>query len=465
MRPIFILILALFAVDATAQPANDELHAAAAAGDVAKIRRLLAEGAAPESQSTNREPAVVAAVRNGHAEAARLLMEAEGMTLVFADDLLEVMLEKGEGELAELWWSLVAREPKLAESMFAGEAQEGHLRAMKFLLEKGVPADAPSGIGDTPLMFAIRMQQVDAVRFLLEQGADADRDYEVTGDTILTMAVFDGGPEILDLVLARTPRLNQVTSGGETALGMAAQFGFEGAIERLLRESGIDTDARDGQGKTPLMHAAETGCDRCALLLLGGGADRALEDREGRTAAAIAREAGFEPLAELIEGGRPDFEESLASDEHPPATDAEKTWARNLLTEWLVRRNAAAVFDAMAPEFRSTTAERYVEFEGISTDDANRRLVGAPHEEGSNCAPKCARLEECMKAVERPGEAFDIGFIPVDSQIVAGFPAASEHLGESLLGFGGALDCGLGFVFIATRGETPKLLALEYRAY
>ena len=51
-------------------------------------------------------------------------------------------------------------------------AEQGHLPAVRRLLEAGALVDLQNGEGYTALMFAVRKGRVDVVRLLMESGAD-----------------------------------------------------------------------------------------------------------------------------------------------------------------------------------------------------------------------------------------------------------------------------------------------------
>ncbi|HNY12347.1 MAG TPA: ankyrin repeat domain-containing protein, partial [Candidatus Wallbacteria bacterium] len=59
-------------------------------------------------------------------------------------------------------------------------------------------------------------------------------------------------------------------------------------IAKLQLEKGIDVNARDGEGMTPLMHAAIYGNREIVKMLLDKGADASVKDGEGFSALMFA---------------------------------------------------------------------------------------------------------------------------------------------------------------------------------
>src|SRR5262249_34553941 len=109
----------------------------------------------------------------------------------------------------------------------------GALDAMRALLDGGADPDARDGRhGWTPLLHAIHKQQVDAVRLLLERGADPDLPARLI--TPLMMAAAEPDPAIVTLLLAHGADPAVRGSGGSTALTIAVSGGAFSDIDRPL---------------------------------------------------------------------------------------------------------------------------------------------------------------------------------------------------------------------------------------
>ena len=209
------------------------------------------------------------------------------------------------------------------------------------------------------LFEAIAAGDEQLVRELLERRPEAAEERDGEGISALRRALYAGQDEIAKLLLDANPALDVVdaaaagktrgleellegepalahawSSDGFTALHLAAFFGHDEAVERLLGagadvnavarnaelqvaplhsaaagahssivatllEHGADPNARQGGGFTPL-HAAAQNDDRESLeALLESGADPALANEEGLTPGDLARAAGHD-LDELL---------------------------------------------------------------------------------------------------------------------------------------------------------------------
>ena len=162
------------------------------------------------------------------------------------------------------WWEETGRsdDPReiLGEALSMA-AMNGRLEAVRFLLEHGADASfAPPGLGGwAPLDFAAYAAfagqghpREDVVRLLLDRGAELnvpDPHWEVTP---LTWAVWRGNAALALELLARGSTPDNVTTWGTTALHYAVQHN-EVDLARALLEAGAPTDARDKENDgTPL---------------------------------------------------------------------------------------------------------------------------------------------------------------------------------------------------------------------
>ena len=90
---------------------------------------------------------------------------------------------------------------------------------------------------------------------------------------------------------------------GATALMFAAQGGHATAIEALLA-AGAEVEAKIEDGRTALMLAAGGGHAAAIAALLAAGAEVEAKDNNGRTALKIAKLCKHEHAARLLRGNR-----------------------------------------------------------------------------------------------------------------------------------------------------------------
>ncbi|XP_059472256.1 espin-like [Neocloeon triangulifer] len=128
--------------------------------------------------------------------------------------------------------------------------------------------------------------------------------YDNSGRTPVSYIASSGSLAMLE-ALAQFPAVdfNYPDNEGNTPLHFAAQAGHVEVLNLLLsRCSGVEVDARNSLGFTPLMKAALQGRTKCAKLLLFAGASPALRDLgRGYRAEQWARYCGRHMCAEVID--------------------------------------------------------------------------------------------------------------------------------------------------------------------
>lgn len=128
---------------------------------------------------------------------------------------------------------------------------KGDKKKVATLLEQGAKVDARDAHGRTPLFVAAENGDVDAVKELLDHGAN--------------------------------PTKGALLKHGNTPLHVAAENGFDKVIELLLSKS-TNADLRNSSGQTPLMLAAWARHPQTVTLLIKHGANPSAYDRYGWTA-------------------------------------------------------------------------------------------------------------------------------------------------------------------------------------
>ena len=101
----------------------------------------------------------------------------------------------------------------------------------------------------------------------------------------------------VQVFLASGVNPNAQNGDGYTPLMWAAGGGREEVVALLLGQPAINLEARDQEGRTALLLAAEEGHQGVVEQLLAGGANSAVMDTEGRTLLWWAQENGWVDLA------------------------------------------------------------------------------------------------------------------------------------------------------------------------
>jgi ankyrin repeat protein len=165
----------------------------------------------------------------------------------------------------------VAEAPQKDPEKFYSAIRENNLTQLKALLEgPSAKADAADNHGITPLMYAAEIGSLDAMRVLIDRGADVNAQNDF-GSTALMWSVSD--PSKVRLLLDRGAQVNLAARSGRTALIVAGFTNPSAEVVRLLLAKGAKADVMDKRHVTP-MNAATFGNDTATVrLLLDAGAD------------------------------------------------------------------------------------------------------------------------------------------------------------------------------------------------
>ncbi|KAI3859141.1 hypothetical protein MKX03_017847, partial [Papaver bracteatum] len=171
---------------------------------------------------------------------------------------------KGEGVAVEKSIGNVVDEDGRGSLHIAAEG--GRINVCKYLLETWkFDVDSKDTTGITPLYHAIFNGHLDAVRYLLEKGANADASND-TNNTPLHIAAGKGDTKIITLLLSRGVRVDVATRSGIAALQYAAFDGHRDAVKVLL-DHGANPNVVSSRG-TPLMSEILAKSWECVELLL-----------------------------------------------------------------------------------------------------------------------------------------------------------------------------------------------------
>lgn len=235
------------------------------ANTAAKVKLLLAKGAEIDAQDEYGLTALMHAATRGDAAVASALLDS-GASVNLSDN-------KG---LTALLYSLDD------ENMAHGEESKTLPKrrlevARRILLAKGVDVDAGNQDGETPLMRAVRLANIDMIKTLLDKKANANRS-DAFGDTAVTLAYGSGKAELEALFpvtsLKRQP-MNVLNAFLRAAIGKKD----EAKVKELLT-AGADPDHEYAIGynhksikRTVLILAASMGHPGIVQLLLDHGAN------------------------------------------------------------------------------------------------------------------------------------------------------------------------------------------------
>jgi ankyrin repeat protein len=187
-------------------------------------------------------------------------------------------------------------------------AKHGSKELVDQLITRGADVNATDQGGRTPLMFAAQAKKPEVVQTLLDHKATLDN-ADMMG-TALSWAAGFGDAQSVALLIEAGANVNQAGAQmGWTPLHLASGFGQAESVTHLIK-AGAQLEARDTlQGLTALMFAARTGnaasVDKLRILTQAK-ADMEARDNNGKTALLIAAEssgATVEMIQALIDSG------------------------------------------------------------------------------------------------------------------------------------------------------------------
>jgi ankyrin repeat protein len=139
----------------------------------------------------------------------------------------------------------------------------------------------------TDIFDAARADDVKTVQALLDKKADINQ-VDESGYTALTLASYNGSPNVVALLLKDGASTEVTDPMGRTAL-MAAAFQGDAQSIKLLLAHGAKVNVLDANGATSLEYAVEFGRKAVIKPLLDAKADPTIKDVRGMSAISIAQ--------------------------------------------------------------------------------------------------------------------------------------------------------------------------------
>lgn len=219
---------------------NTKLVEAIQAGDVKRVKLLLAAGANPNTfGSTGMSPLMYGFSKDHNGR--NHLMEIRNLLIKAGANVNAYVGIRGNGFTALL------RAVLMDDIEFA-----------KLLLEAGANPNTPPIDYNNPLMLATQRENADMVRLLLEYRAEVDGGYD--GFTALFRAAENGNAKIAKTLLAAGADANKTAKGGWTPLMNAAKFDRTEMVDLLL-SAGANIKAKYVRsGKTAWDYAGPKVC-------------------------------------------------------------------------------------------------------------------------------------------------------------------------------------------------------------
>ena len=176
----------------------------------------------------------------------------------------------------------------------------GSPEAMKLLLDRGADPNLTNSSGSTALMMSVT--EIAKVRMLLERGADVNKATPRGRTALLLAALSEPSADIVRLLIGAGADVKAVDAFGTTFLNAAA-FGNDTATVRMALDAGVEVDKVDFQGFTPLINASSSGNLETVRMLLAKGANVNATSGDGafqKVKAGTIALARFTPLMSAV---------------------------------------------------------------------------------------------------------------------------------------------------------------------
>ena len=321
-----------------------------------------------------------------------------------AGDLAKVRLLLAKGA------DINARSKQGRTPLIVAAAYDGNLEVVKLLIEKGADMAAKDGSGTTPLLAATDVNDTETVKFLVARGADVKARMEAPGargamgSTPLLYAASNDNAELVKLLLAKGADVNAVSTpeglrvkngmialGSFTPLLLATPFGRPETV-KLLLDAGAKVNVQDVRGMTPLMLAvaSDHSSPEVIRLLMKAGADPNIKSKDGESTKDWAKKHGNPQILEIL-GMKADAAKARILE---PAADSKA----------LSPREAAARSIAL---LQKTTGSFFVEGGCVACHSQNLTGMAVVVARANNIAVNENAAAEQLKAVKLQWAAFD----------------------------------------------------------
>lgn len=258
---------------------------AATSGHMAAARLLLEHGADANAKDNKGNTALSEVVSSYHMAVVRLLIQhgVNGLN-EYGATLLISMADYGDQEgvriLLKKGFDVNAKDNEGGTALIRA-AYRGHLGVVRILLQKGAEVNAQDNKGETALMAATSGNHPEVARLLREHGAD------------VPAKESEGRTEVRAADSEKIPKTADLRKGASQPLHEAVQRRDLEAVRSLLK-NGADVNAKDVDGRTPLILAISEdsgladGVSPVEKLLMEYKADVNAKDNNGRTALMTA---------------------------------------------------------------------------------------------------------------------------------------------------------------------------------
>jgi ankyrin repeat protein len=274
------------------------LQAAAFGGSVNIVRYLLDHGV--ELEATTQTHPLTEAIRSGHVPVARFLLDRGANANALPTSNQDPGSWGGVCVHNNYWPPKAAYDTPLSAAI-----KTNNTELSRRLLDMGALLDPqlPETCG-TPLLFAVWEEDVDMVLMVLKKGASPNQpgtilQHKKPSYPIL-LATEKGNLEILTALLAAGASVNQQDTEGFSVTHVAASCPNTNCLRTLVYDHQADITLRLHNGNQPIHSAASRGDAERLQILVDAGADINSQNNTGRTPLHWAANAENCEVVELL---------------------------------------------------------------------------------------------------------------------------------------------------------------------
>jgi ankyrin len=181
---------------------------------------------------------------------------------------------------------------KVQDTALHSYIEEGNIKMVEFLINKGADVNLQNKYGLTPLHVAASFSFYEISKILIAAGAD-NKIFDHGGETALLVAAKEGDDEIVKLLIENGADINVEDILGWTILTVYVDYDDTKMIEFAL-ENGANKDYKNRFGNTALNFAIDKGKFNSVKCLVEARADINQKNNNGDTILHILAQKGRE---------------------------------------------------------------------------------------------------------------------------------------------------------------------------
>lgn len=168
---------------------------------------------------------------------------------------------------------LITENESLMHHKFVGGANWLHKAAMydaisviELLVKSGIPIDSQNDEGDTALVFALGQGNVNAAKWLLDNGANVEHGSGWRATPIIS-AIYSGNLDLVELIINRGAKINQsFGKQGQSPLDYAIMQGNQDIVDYLISRGAAKAENKENKYSSRIVDHLKDGYDELYLL-------------------------------------------------------------------------------------------------------------------------------------------------------------------------------------------------------